>query len=129
MLTSELSILLIYGLVTAITLGLKTTGMMASIDMGYLLSSRDETRTLQGMLGRLDRALNNSVVALALITPPILIIALRDQSSAQSLLAAQVFLAARIVYLPAYVLGIIGVRTLVWTGGFLATLVLYFLAL
>ena len=129
MLTSELSILLIYGLITAITLGLKTTGMVATLDMGYLLSSRDETRTLEGMLGRLDRALNNSVVALTLIAPPILIIALRDQSSAQSLLAAQVFLAARIVYVPAYVFGIAGIRTLVWTIGFLATLVLYFLAL
>ncbi|MBT8476584.1 MAG: MAPEG family protein [Alphaproteobacteria bacterium] len=129
MLSSELSILLIYGLITAIALGLKTTGMLATVDMGYLLSSRDEERTLEGMLGRMNRAINNSVTAMALFAPPVLVIALRDQSSAQSLLAAQVFLAARIVYLPAYVFGIRGLRTLVWTIGFLATLLLYFLAL
>jgi uncharacterized MAPEG superfamily protein len=129
MLTSELSILLLYGLVTAITLGLKVTGMMVTLDIGYLLSSRDEKRSLDGMIGRLDRALNNALVALALVTPPILIIGLRDQSSAQSLLAAQVFLAARLVYLPAYVFGIVGIRTLVWVAGFAATLFLYFLAL
>lgn len=129
MLSSELSILLIYGLITAIVLGLKTTGMVATMDMGYLLSSRDEKRTLEGMLGRMDRALSNSVVALTLIAPPILALTLRDQSSSNSLLAAQVFLAARVVYVPAYVFGIRGLRTLVWTIGFLATVVLYFAAL
>lgn len=129
MLTDELSLLLIYGLVMAIVLGLKVTGMIATLDMGYLLSSRDENRTLEGMLGRMDRALNNSVTAMALAAPPVLAIALRDQSSAQSILAAQVFLAARLVYFPAYMFGIRGLRTLVWSVGFLATVVLYFLAL
>ncbi|MEL6798797.1 MAG: MAPEG family protein [Pseudomonadota bacterium] len=129
MFTDELSILLIYGLFTALVLGAKVTGMLLTVDMGYLLSSRDDTRTLDGMLGRTDRALNNSITGLALIAPPILIIALRDQSSANALLAAQVFLAARIVYVPAYIFGIRGLRTLVWTIGFLATLALYFLAL
>ena len=129
MLASELSILLVYGLITAITLGLKLTGMIATIDMGYLLSSRDERRTLEGMLGRMDRAINNSLTAMALFAPPVLVLALRDQSSAQSVLAAQVFLAARIVYLPAYMFGIRGLRTLAWLTGFAATLLLYFMAL
>lgn len=129
MFTDELSLLLIYGLLTALLLGAKVTGMLLTVDMGFLLSSRDEHRTLEGMLGRTDRALNNSITALALIAPPILIIALRDQSSANSVLAAQAFLAARVVYIPAYIFGIRGLRTLVWTIGFLATLALYFLAL
>lgn len=129
MFTDELSLLLIYGLLTALLLGAKVTGMLLTVDMGFLLSSRDEHRTLEGMLGRTDRALNNSITALALIAPPIPIIARRDQSSANSVLAAQAFLAARVVYIPAYIFGIRGLRTLVWTIGFLATLALYFLAL
>ncbi len=129
MLESELTILLTYGLFTALVLGAKVTGMMVTVDMGYLLSSRDETRTLEGMVGRMDRAINNSVVAMTLVAPPILTLAIRDQGSAESLLAAQVFLVCRVVYVPSYVLGIRGLRTLVWTAGFLATLVLYFLAL
>lgn len=129
MLGDELSILLIYGLLTALLLGAKVTGMMTSLDMGYLLSSRDEQRTLEGMLGRADRALNNSATALALIAPPILAIAIRDQSSGASVTAAQIFLLARIVYVPAYVFGVRGLRTGVWTVGFLATVVLYFLAI
>jgi uncharacterized MAPEG superfamily protein len=129
MLTSELSILLTYGLIVGLLLGLKLTGMMTQLDMGYLLSSRDQTRTLEGMLGRTDRALNNSVTALVLFAIPILVMGLRDTYTGQSLLAAQVFLAARIVYIPAYIFGIVGLRTGVWLVGFLATLLLYFLAL
>lgn len=129
MFTDELSILLIYGLLTGLLLGGKVTGMMARLDMGYLLSSRDQERTLEGMLGRTDRALSNSITALALFAPPILVLALKDTFTGESLLAAQVFLMARIVYVPAYIFGIPGLRTLVWLVGFLATLILYFLAL
>jgi uncharacterized MAPEG superfamily protein len=129
MLTSELSILLTYGLVVGLLLGLKLTGMMTQLDMGYLLSSRDQTRTLEGMLGRTDRALGNSVTALVLFAVPVLVMGLRDTYTGQSLLAAQVFLAARVVYIPAYIFGIVGLRTGVWLVGFLATLLLYFLAL
>jgi len=129
MFTDELSILLIYGLLTALLLVGKVTGMMARLDMGYLLSSRDEHRTLEGMLGRTDRALNNSVTALALFAPPILALAVKDNFTGESLLASQVFLLARIVYVPAYVFRIRGLRTAVWLVGFLCTVVLYFLAL
>lgn len=129
MLANELSILLIYGLITALLLGAKAAGMITQLDMGYLLSARDEQRSLEGMVGRTDRALANSVTALALVAPPILVIALRDASTGESLIAAQAFLAARVVYIPAYILGIRGLRTGVWLVGFLATFVLYVLAL
>jgi uncharacterized MAPEG superfamily protein len=128
-LSSELSILLTYGLIVALLLGAKLTGMLARLDMGYLLSSRDETRTLAGMLGRTERALDNSVTALVLFAVPILVMGLRDTFTGQSLLAAQVFLVARVVYIPAYIFGIVGLRTGLWLAGFLATLLLYFLAL
>jgi uncharacterized MAPEG superfamily protein len=129
MLEDELSLLLLYGLLVAIVLGLKTTGMITQFDMGYLLSARDEPRRLPRMLSRLDRAIWNSITALALVTPPILAIVHRDQGSPQSQLAAQVFLACRLVYFPAYMFGVPGLRTAVWLGGFVATIVLYFLAL
>jgi len=129
MLTDELSLLLIYGLAAAIFLGLKTSGMIAQIDMAYLLSTRDQPRELPRMLARLDRAHWNSITALALVAPPVLAIAHRDQSSAQSLVAMQVFVGVRLIYFPAYMFGINGIRTLLWTIGFLATVVLYFLAL
>jgi uncharacterized MAPEG superfamily protein len=128
MLASELTILAVYGLIVAIVLGLKTTGMIGQLGMGYVLSARDEKRDLPRMLARIDRALNNSVTALILVAIPILILGLTDRYSGKSLLAAQVFLVARLLYFPAYAFGINGIRTALWLIAFAATLVLYALA-
>ncbi|MGB5559730.1 MAG: MAPEG family protein [Paracoccaceae bacterium] len=129
MFNDELSILALYGLLVALTVLLQTTGLMGQLGMGYLMSARDENREAAGMTARLERALNNSVVAMTLFAPAILIIAIRDGFSDTTLMAAQIFLLARVVYLPAYALGIMGLRTLVWLAGFAATAVLYFQAL
>ena len=127
--SSELNILALYGLYTALILLLQVTGAMGQLGMGYLLSSRDEHRTLTGITGRLDRALVNSVTAMALFAPAILILAVKEEFSAATLTAAQAFLIARILYVPAYALKLTGVRTLLWLVGFAASVVLYLVAL
>ncbi|MEZ5866989.1 putative MAPEG superfamily protein [Defluviimonas denitrificans] len=127
--TSELNILALYGLYTALILLLQVTGAMSQLGMGYLLSSRDEHRTLTGITGRLDRALVNAVTAMALFAPAILILAVKEEFSATTLTAAQAFLIARILYVPAYALKLTGVRTLLWLAGFAATVALYLVAL
>jgi len=127
--SSELNILALYGLYTALILLAQVTGALGQVGMGYLLSSRDEHRTLTGITGRLDRALANSITAMALFAPAILLLAVRNEFSAATLTAAQVFLLARLIYVPAYALGLTGVRTLLWLVGFAATVVLYLMAL
>jgi uncharacterized MAPEG superfamily protein len=104
-------------------------GGVQQLSLGYLISSRDEDRSMTGMTARVKRALDNSVVALALFAPAILMLELLDRTNATSLLAAQVFLLARIIYLPVYALGVPAIRTLAWLAGFAATAILYFLAL
>lgn len=129
MFTDELSLLALYGLFTAITLVVQATGAFNQLGMAYLLSSRDEGRTVSGMAARLERALWNAISAMALFAPAIFILEARDAFTAWTLAAAQAFLVARIVYVPAYAFGIVGVRTLAWTVGFAATIYLYFAAL
>lgn len=126
---TETTILAAYGLLVILTILLQVLGGMQQLSLGYLMSARDETRSLSGMTGRLKRALDNSVVAMALFAPAVLILEMLDRTNATSLLAAQVFLIARIIYLPVYAFGIPAVRTLVWMAGFAATAILYFLAL
>lgn len=127
--SSELNILALYGLYTALILLAQVTGALGQVGMGYLLSSRDEHRTLTGISGRLDRALTNSVTAMALFAPVILLLAVKDGFSHGTLTAAQAFLGARVLYVPAYALGLTGVRTLFWLVGFAATVALYLMAL
>ncbi|MGR3510542.1 MAG: MAPEG family protein [Sulfitobacter sp.] len=126
---TETTILASYGLLIMITILLQVLGGAQQLSIGYLLSSRDETRTLKGMTARLKRALDNSIVAMTLFAPAILILVALDRTSPSTLLAAQVFLVARIVYVPMYAFGIPALRTLAWLSGFAATAVLYFLAL
>ncbi|MFC2970358.1 MAPEG family protein [Acidimangrovimonas pyrenivorans] len=129
MFSSELDILALYGLFVCLTLLAQVTGAATQFDMGYLLSSRDEKRTLEGMVGRLDRALTNSVTAMALFAPAVLLVFAKDASSHLTLICAQVFLIARVLYVPAYVFNLVGIRTLLWLAGFATTIGLYILSL
>ncbi len=127
--SNELNILALYGLYTCLILILKVTGATGQLGMGYILSSRDEQRTLTGIIARLDRALTNSITALALFAPAVLILQAKGASGAGSLAAAQVFLVARVLYVPAYGFGITGLRTALWLAGFAATVILYLIGL
>jgi len=126
---TEITILALYGLLVLLNLVLQATGALQQLSMGYLLSSRDEGRTVTGMAARLERALNNSITAMVLFAPAVLLIVIQDKNSSGTLLAAQAFLVGRIIYLPAYAFRLVGVRTLAWTAGFVATVALYLMAL
>ena len=122
---SELGILGLYGLVVIITILLQAQAGMMQVGLPTLLKPRDDMPALTGVAGRLERAQVNSIVAMALFAPAVLILALKGLSTPSTLLAAQVFLAARVLYVPLDAFGLPGVRTLVWVAGVLATVWLY----
>ena len=66
---------------------------------------------------------------MALFAPAVLILKVTDGFGAGTLTAAQAFLVARVLYVPAYGLGLTGIRTALWLVGFAATVVLYIIAL
>lgn len=126
---TELQILAAYGLLVLLTILLQVLGSLQTLSMGYLMSARDEPREVGRMTARIRRAMDNSVTAMALFAPAVLLLVVQDKTSANSLLAAQVFLIARIIYLPVYALGVPAIRTFAWLAGFAATAVLYLQAL
>jgi uncharacterized MAPEG superfamily protein len=77
------------------------------------------------LLGRLTRALRNLNETLPFFLGIVLILAVAGVSTPVTRIAAVVFVAARILYLPLYALGVPNLRGLVWTISFvaLATLV------
>lgn len=126
---SELSILALYGLLIVVTILVQVLLALPKVGLPYLATPRDEDRDAGIMAGRALRALNNSVTAMALFAPAILILALKDGFTGTTLMMAQLFMIARLLYLIIYLAGIPWVRTLVWLAGFLATVYLYVLAL
>ena len=113
--TSELSILALFGLLIALTVLLNVLTAMGQVGL----------MTLGG------RTLENSVVAMVLFAPAILVLWAQDAFTSTTLLAAQIFLLARVAFVPIYALAIPVpfLRTVVWLAGFGATIWLYLLAL
>lgn len=80
------------------------------------LSNRELLPDATPLGGRAQRAAANSIEAVVLFTPLALAAHLAGLD-AETLLGAQVFFLARVVYLPVYLLGVIYLRSLVWGVG------------
>ena len=122
---NELGILGLYGLVVIVTILVQVLTAQAQVGLEMLVKPRDDMPKLTGVAGRMDRAQLNSIVAMALFAPAILILAHKGLSSSTTLLAAQAFIIARILYVVVYAMGLPWARTLIWLVGFLATAYLY----
>lgn len=127
--SNELSILALYGLLIVVIVLVQVTAAMGQVGLGMLATPRDDMPELTGVAGRLQRALRNSIVAMALFAPAILILNAQSGFTATTLLCAQVFLIARILYVLVYAAGTPWLRTGIWTVGFLASAYLLLLAL
>lgn len=122
---SELGILGLYGLLVIVTIMAQAVACQGQLGLRYLVGPRDEGRVASGVAGRVTRAVDNSVVAMALFAPAVLVLAVKDAFTPGTLLAAQAFLVARVLFVPIYAAGIPWARTAVWMIGFVATAWLY----
>ena len=89
----------------------------ASLQRGYRwsASSRDErVDPLQGVAGRLDRALRNFLETFPLFAAVVLAADAVGRHNALTEWGAQLYFWGRVVYLPLYAAGIPLVRSLVW---------------
>ncbi len=126
---TELKVLALAGLLQAFQFLLMAVPVNLQMGVRYTGGNRDEQRTPHGVPGRLYRALNNHFEALLLFTVAVVVVVLGDASSPLTASCAWVYLAARVVYIPAYASGVFLVRSLVWGVGFGATIVMLVSAL
>jgi len=127
--SSELSILALFGLLVIVTVFLQVLLAVPQVGIPYLSSPRDDAKPLTGPAGRAVRAVENSAITLAMFAPAILLLAVQDKFTAATLLAAQIFLLARIAFVVLYLAGLSYVRTAVWIAGILSTAFLYLQAM
>ena len=84
-------------------------------------SPRDEPVHLTGTAGRVQRAMNNHFEGLIMFSIACVVISLSGQSTGFTAACAWVYLGARVLYVPAYVLGWVPWRSVIWMAGFGAT--------
>ena len=126
--TTELFYLWMSGLVLIIATLIQQLTSLFNVGLMPVLGSRENVK-FTGMTGRLERAILNSIVAMTLITPAIIILHLMEITNASTVLAVQIFLTARIVYIISYGIGIMGLRSAGWTASLLSILWLYYSAI
>ena len=126
--TVELFHLCIYGLVIVGATLVQQLTSIFNVGLMPVFGSR-EGINFTGMTGRLERAILNCAIAMALIVPPIMALAIMEISSANTVLAVQIFLWARIAYIISYGIGIMGIRSAAWVSSLLCTLFLYYTVL
>ncbi|MFC3180886.1 MAPEG family protein [Cypionkella sinensis] len=129
--TPELTALALAGLLQAGQFALFAIPANMQLGTGYTSSPRDRppSRQLSVVAGRLQRALNNHFEGLILFTLAVVVVTLGNQSSAVTQYAAYIYLAARVLYVPAYAFGLRPWRSGIWAVGFAATVTMILAAL
>ena len=128
---TELTVLALAGILQGLQFALFSVRANLDVGSGYAMSARDRepSRPMSILGGRLQRAMNNHFEALILFTMAVVVVTLGDKSSALTAICAWVYLAARVVYVPAYCFGWRPGRSLIWFVGFGATFVMLVAAL
>ena len=86
-------------------------------------------RQMSKVTARLQRALGNHFEGLILFTIAVVVVTLSNQSSGLTAACGWAYLAARVLYVPAYAFGWSPWRSLIWSVGLLATIVMLLAAL
>ncbi len=74
--------------------------------------------------GRLARALQNHFEGLILFAVAVTAVTLSDSGTALTAACGWIYLAARILYVPAYYFGLVPWRSCIWSAGWAATVVM-----
>ena len=129
--TPELLALTLAALLQAVQLVLYATPANLEVGVRYTASSRDAPlpKPLSPITARLQRAMNNHFEGLILFTIAVLVVTLSNQSTPITQTAAYTYLAARVLYIPAYAFGWNPWRSAIWFVGFLATLTMLIAAM
>lgn len=84
------------------------------------ISSREQkVSELTGVAARMERAFKNFLETFPFFIAAIIMVQLTQMQNSSSMLGAQMYFWARLLYIPIYAAGITVVRTLVWAVSFI----------
>ena len=127
----ELTALALAGLLQALQYAAFAIPANLELGVGYTSSARDRppSRPLSLTTARLQRALTNHFEGLILFTIAVVVVTLGNQTRPVTVACGWAYLAARILYVPAYALGLSPWRSAIWGVGIFATVIMLVAAL
>ena len=124
----EIYYLLLFAILIVVTILTQQLSSMLAFGLKPILGSREDLK-FTGLTGRLERAILNSVISMSLFAPSVLVLAISDISTNQTVIASQIFVFARTIYVVSYGFNIILLRSAGWIVSLLCILTLYYNAL
>lgn len=124
--TIELTMLVWAALFTLFTGSISVIGAITSKGMQYGLSNRSEPVTLSPWADRSVRTHKNNVENIGPFAAIVLAAHLAGVSNDITVLGSQIFLATRVAHAISYLLGIIYLRTIIFTIGLVALFAMAF---
>lgn len=122
--TPELTVLALAGLLQGLQLAAFSVAANRRVGPKVTTGTRDNAPTLTGSAARLQRVVSNHFEGLILFTIAVVTVTLGQQATGFTAACAWVYLAARLVYVPAYLFGWVPWRSAIWGIGFAATLLM-----
>lgn len=127
--TSELTALTLAGILQGVQFALYAVQGNLELGPRVTMGPRDNPPPVGVLTGRLQRALNNHFEGLILFSLAVMVVTLGDKGSALTAICAWVYLAMRVLYIPAYAFGWVPWRSYIWMVGFVATMLMMLAAL
>ena len=110
----ELNLLVCATLLTLVQAVVAVHGAMMQVGLSTLAGNREGLPEIKGWGGRAARAHRNMLESLVLFAVLVIAAVLADKTNGTTLLGAQIFFWARVVYALVYLAGIPWLRTGVW---------------
>jgi len=110
----ELTLLVWAALLTLVQAVIAVQGALMQVGLPTLAGNRDGLPEIKGWGGRAARAHRNMLENLVLFAILVLVAVIAGKTNSATLMGAQIFLGARIVYALVYIAGIPWLRTAVW---------------
>tara|TARA_R110000787_G_scaffold48632_10_gene116958 strand:+ start:771 stop:1166 length:396 start_codon:yes stop_codon:yes gene_type:complete len=129
--TPELTALTLAALLQVVQFVLYAVPANLELGSGYTMSARDRepSRQMSDKTRRLGRAMDNHFEGLILFGIAVGVVQMSGQNTGVTAACAWAYLAARVLYIPAYAFGWTPGRSLIWGVGLFATIALLVAAL
>lgn len=129
--TPELTALTLAALLQVVQFVLYAVPANRDLTPGYTMSARDRdpSRQMSERTARLGRAFDNHFEGLILFAIAVGVTQMSGQNTGFTAACAWAYLIARVLYVPAYALGLSPARSLIWSVGLIATIFMLIAAL
>jgi uncharacterized MAPEG superfamily protein len=101
------------------------SGATLQVGLPALAGNREGLAPCAGWAGRAQRAHHNMLESLVLFAALVLVAVVADKTNSATLLGAQIFVWARLVYALVYIAGIPWLRTLVWLASVVGLIIIF----